>query len=696
MAQCNEKYQKLNPFVQNAVGENVIWDSEEKDFCDVESINMPAFQAIFSDIKLVNDDSRTRARFLVGAAGSGKSHLFARLRRRLAEGQFTFVSNPPSAGIHIKRFILRKIVSGMRRPVMGPDGPLPFSQLQRVVYFLLQKILKPKGLKPKQIHGWWRKEVKRADYAKILGIWEKALSNFPPLEIPLHWRRVFFRVLDDERRDLAAAWLSGNQSLREPDYQSLGVSGPLGDDEISGLIKQLGHLSIGAGPIVLILDQLDGLTKPDQIHEIESLMIDLNDGSRNWYVIVSLVQEKFDLWYSVLSTPFKERFGTATGDSVSLATAELLSLSKEQRRELILARLGAPQLRLQRQTDGIENACYPLAPAEVERLTRSDIRTPRLLIQRAQQAYNGTVTGHTDLAATLLSDFVDQIFADLRAELRADDLAVDTPAIADRVGELFRLIWDVRTNSDLQISDGPLHVEAPNFEGVDRIYACKHTNLRVVHYDVQQGNKFPGILKKIVNSHPTTLLIRDGRVSVSGKVTRERLDLFMKDKEFLHLSLDQIKDLHALGMLLAKMREGEFENENTDPEPTERNINECLARYGALDQTDLCRTFLVMVGLEKRTPKPSTPDHAGSRPDGQGAFLEGDPIAAGVADIMAAERWMSFERLCARVSSRGVSADPEQIYARLTARPISDSVITYPRDANLLESIGIVIWALEE
>lgn len=695
MAQLNEKYQKLNPFVQNSVGENVIWGWDENDFLDVESINEPAFKAIFSDIELVNSDRKTRALFLVGAAGSGKSHLFARLRRKLADGQLTFVSNPPTAVAHIKRFVLNKVVCGMRKPVIGPDGSLPFSQLQRIVYSLLQRILKPKGLNPNRIHRWWKK-VSRAQYANILQSWEKALADLPPLELPVHWRRVLFRILDDERRDLAVSWLSGNQALREADHKCLGVQGPLGDDEISELLKQLGHLSIGAGPIILILDQLDTLVKSDQIREIENLMIDLNDGSRNWYVIVSLVHEKFDNWFSVLSTPFKERFGTITHDSVILTNAELCSLSREQRRELIMARLGAPQLKLQRESDGIDDSYYPLVASEIELLSRSEISTPRRLIQKAQQAYIGAVTGQTPIAAPWLGEFVERLLADLRSELRDEDLTVDTPSVADRIGELFSLLWLARTNSELQIKEGPLHAEAPNFEGVDRIYACEKTDLRVVNYDVQQGNKFPSILKKIANSSLATFLIRDGRVSVSGKVTKERLDRFRKDKRFFHLSLDQLKDLHALGSLLAKMREGEFENENTEPGPTERNIYECLASHGNLVETDLAKAFLVMVGLEKDTTGDFDLHDNGPHLPGPDPFSPGDPVVAGVVGIMAEERWMSFERLCVRLSSRGISAGPEQVYERLRARPICDSIITYPRDSNVLESIGIVVWNLEE
>ena len=468
MDELTERYRKLNPFVQNSVGENVIWASAENDFCDVESINESAFKALLSGIESVNDDGKTRALFLVGPAGSGKSHLFARLRRRLPNGQFTFVSNPPTAIPHIKRSILKKVVTGMTKPVMGTDGPLPYSQLRRMVYCLLQKLLKPKGLTPEKIHEFW-KTVSPANYPKIQSNFVHTLADVPPLGIPTHVGHILFQILDDEKRDLAASWLCGIQNLSEADLECLGIPGPLADDEISEMMKQLGHLSFGAGPIVLIIDQLDSLVRPDQICEIESLMIDLNDSSRNWYVIISLVHEKFDLWISTLSMPFKQKFGTMTGDSVSLATAELSGLSEGQKRQLIMARLGTPGLISQRKSDGIVDPCYPLSKSAIQELICSDMSNPRMLIQKALQTYVAVISGSTQVCKPTLLDFVQQRFADLRTELQEEDLAVDTASVADRIEELFGVLWLVRANSPLTGTDGWLYRDLPNFEGVDRV-----------------------------------------------------------------------------------------------------------------------------------------------------------------------------------------------------------------------------------
>jgi hypothetical protein len=457
-------------------------------------------------------------------------------------------------------------------------------------------------------------------------------------------------------------------------------------------MKQLGHLSTGTGPIVLIFDQLDALATSEQIHEIESLMIDLHDASKNWYVIVSLLQEKFDLWLDTLSMPFKQRFGSVANDATTLNVADLSALSREQKIRLIKARLETPALVAQREGDAIQDPYYPLTESALRQLAGSDISNARVLIQKALEAYVVAVTGEERFATTRLGDFVNQLFTDLRAELGDADLAVDTASIADRAGELFHVLLAAKADSIFMMTEGPLHTELANFEGVDRVYTCNGRDIRVVSYDVQQGPRFPNVLKKIVDEPPNTILIRDGRVGVSGRVTKERLEAFQRDKRFFHLSLDQVKNLHALGILLAKMREGEFDNADTEPKPSEKGMYECLAQNPDLVDTDLAQAFLTMAGLatnaQSSLPVNASAEVASLRPD--------NSIVAELERTMKRERWMSFERLCARVSSAGISAEPRIVYDCLKAAPLCHSLLIYPRHANLLESIGIVIWNLEE
>jgi hypothetical protein len=144
------------------------------------------------------------------------------------------------------------------------------------------------------------------------------------------------------------------------------------------------------------------------------------------------------------------------------------------------------------------------------------------------------------------------------------------------------------------------------------------------------------------------------------------------------------------------MREGEFENEDTDPKPTEKTIYECLAQLSDLVETDLAQAFLSMVGLAERTQRPGPPIIEKGDPEGLDAAPSDDRVVMGIARLMEAERWMSFERLCVRAGAQGITADPQQVYQCLKQSPICDSVMIYPRHVSLLEGMGIVIWQTEE
>ncbi len=804
-------YAKLNPFTKNSVGENDIWGSNAARFMDVESIHQDATSTLIQDITWVADDHLTRARFLVGAAGTGKSHLFARLRRGLRAGRFTFVANPPTDPAAIKRFILKKVVWGMGKPAMTSDGAMPYSQLQGLVYNLLGRMEQYEGLSVDQVHDAWKAQP-RGTYGRVMQEFGEVLGQIPDMDIPVHVRRVLFRVLDRERRDLAAAWLSGSQSLTDEDCTALQVNGPLADEEAPELLKQFGHLSMGglgaatndrgglglprtpirgrstcgppanrdgstqirstgntlcmpasgsadgagsenesslleensphsstgSGPIVLVLDQLDSLVRPEQIHEIESLMIDLKDGSFNWYVIVSLVDEKFDLWHSTVSVPFRERFGEFRNDAVDLAVAEVRSLTPDQKRELLLHRLSAPDLVAERAKYGHKDPYYPLAQEVVRELAESSLSSARSLIQRASHAYTAAVTARTGPDPERLCDLVNRAFFDARAELTDADLAVDTDAVADRIAELLDLVvWEKRS-CQIKRTKGPLQSGRTKFGGVDLIYSCADSKVRIVVHDIQRGFPLPGVLKRLLPASLPTILVRDGRVRVSGEVTNRLLQEFRQNKAFFHLTLTEVKNLHALGVVLARAREGDFQDEETEPKPTPENIRQCLNRIPGLSEMDLVRRFLQMADQDTHAERTSTDPMGDSRipakpergessigrgtspsregqcpqsgtdqgpPKGEVSTDESPAVPRGdtdrtrqasitkeIASIMESERWLAFERLCRRVMQRVKEADPQTIYQCLHNGPLSGRARIHPPGPVLREHLSIVIW----
>ena len=63
---------------------------------DVPEIHAAAFARLQQTVDLVRAVGRTQVRFVRGTGGSGKSHLFARVRRQLGSSiLYAYAANPP-------------------------------------------------------------------------------------------------------------------------------------------------------------------------------------------------------------------------------------------------------------------------------------------------------------------------------------------------------------------------------------------------------------------------------------------------------------------------------------------------------------------------------------------------------------------------------------------------------------------------
>jgi hypothetical protein len=134
-------YAALNPFIVTSVGENDLWNAAA--FPDVPYIHSVPFGALKIAVDQVRAQRRSQVRFVRGAGGSGKSHLFARLRRECADSIFyAYAPNPPLQPEALENFILSRFVSSLRHPARGKDGTeSPYSQLRLLAYALLKPVI---------------------------------------------------------------------------------------------------------------------------------------------------------------------------------------------------------------------------------------------------------------------------------------------------------------------------------------------------------------------------------------------------------------------------------------------------------------------------------------------------------------------------------------------------------------------------
>lgn len=386
--QTMSPYAALNPFIVTSVGENDLWNAAA--FPDVPYIHSVPFGALKIAVDQVRAQRRSQVRFVRGAGGSGKSHLFARLRRECADSIFyAYAPNPPLQPEALENFILSRFVSSLRHPARSKDGTeSPYSQLRLLAYALLKPVIEQDLTFPELNDAW--AQIALESRKELIHQAVQLLEAEHPM-VPRSVLRCLLNVLREDKEHLAAQWLSGAAYLTENELKFLGVPEPLARAEMGLVIQLFGKLAAQAGsPVVLVLDQLDLISTPPQFDEMQRLLFSLIDQSENWVVLIGLVAERFAMWDAALTQALRGRVGVPDSNAplgFRLPVVDMLPIANEQKRLLLNCRLESPALLAQRQKDGITSTIHPLLDEDIARLTAGGAIFPRHLLAAAAEAY---------------------------------------------------------------------------------------------------------------------------------------------------------------------------------------------------------------------------------------------------------------------------------------------------------------------
>lgn len=695
-----EKYLHLNPFIKSYINEVDIWGSDD-DFQTVNSINKEVLDVLCKDIEEVRNQLHTRVRFLVGSSGSGKSHIISCLRRYHSQkAYFTYVSNPPLQHWEISRHMLQKIIWALGQPARENNTVLEYSQMRQIIYGLLMKTRKFAKKSFDKVHKKWKK-IKKKHYPKYFIEVLKVIRQSNDLKLTNQIIKVLLNILDHERETLALEWLSGSSSMSNRDLEIIDAGEPMSNSEIKLLLSALGYLTKDIGPILLVLDQLDRM-KNEHIEMFETILFDLFD-STNFYVVISLLEDVFDTWSTHLTIPLKQRIGTPSSEGMlTLPIVHVRAIhNRRNKRALIFQRLSSEELIEMRQKDEIEDPLYPFNEEILDNLLGEEPLFPRMLLNESQFQYRSIITGAKPEKEDLFTT-IEENFAEIRDSINAEELITNTTFIADRISELFEIILKGEGETTATYEDGPFVTDniVNNFIGSDRIFSLGDNRIRVIGYDVQQGSKFPNVLRKITDAPPHTILFRDAKIPTTGKVTQELLEKFKQDKTFILLDNKDIRDLYALGRLLAKMRQGDFNDCKTDPDPTASNIMDCLSKMSILTDKEIAHEFKRMAENRAKDHKddtmpPSNPSPKQDWPAEEAA--EGvNRLTNHIKAIMSRERWVCFERLLYLMYQSGVNdIDQGKLASWLHSEELIDLLEIYPTDPNFPEQKKIIVWKEE-
>ncbi len=641
-------YADLNPFMSTSVGENDLWNAAA--FLDVPYIHSVPFGALRIAVDQVRAQHRSQVRFVRGAGGSGKSHLFSRLRRECADSIFyAYAPNPPLQPEALENFILTRFVGSLRHPARSKEGrEAPYSQLRLLAYALLKPVVEQEFTLP-QLHEAWA-GISLETRKEMIHQAVQLLEAEHPM-VPRSVLRCLLSVLRDDKEHIAAQWLSGAAYLTENELKFLGVPEPLSRAEMGGVIQLFGKLASQVGsPVVLVLDQLDLVVTQPQFDEMQRLLFALIDQSENWVVLIGLVVERFTAWDAALSQALRGRVGVPDSNAplgFRLPVIDMLPIANEQKRLLLSCRLETPALCEQRRKDGITSAIHPLLDEDVARLTAGGAIFPRHLLAAAAEVYAMRTTTSAlppEIVAAVAAQPVPPLLPSLPVSAPmlpvavavmedANDgpvvaaipvptavqsrplpppaamMAVSMTSLAQKVDALLqqavaaakadtaspsaidlgaraRDLIELMVAPPVTISEGDIFKTYDNFDGSDHWFEWGGGRVRIVTSDAMRGS-FIAVLERIKEASGDTLLLRNDIAPVSGQLTMELLNTFKAKNTFHHIPATEAAILAALGSILAAQREGSYDQFVTEPPATKDNVLAALRAHPLLRELKL-------------------------------------------------------------------------------------------------------------
>lgn len=549
-----------NPFRSSVVSDP--WELPET---DIVSIHQEAFARCCEAVATIRAQRRTTAVLVHGEAGSGKTHLLARLRAQIASEaeadgpgglqEAIFISVRLQTGARlIWRHLRDCLVSDLSR--RSGDGS---TQLDRLLLHLLSE----HGLVGGDARQW------------LLQRRQMALHNSGPcgelrelfdqlgggIRLGNNLRKVLEHSLLKRHRGLATAWLHG-ESLPEEDLQKLGITAGTDNDEeleeqARQLVLALSSLATAELPIVFCFDQVEALQLNPQdlsgLIAFGQVVSALQAGPKH-ALLISCIQSAF------LTTLHQAVRGADLDRIREFAEVTLNPLTWDEAQQLIKARLNSlPEVKQlsARQADPL----WPLHAKEIKTVFTATGCTARRLLARCADLFEVQRRGTNAVVPVVppaSESFLDQALEERRQKaLEQSEPAQTEQILAHGLPSLMQLTgkkWQPQTQN------------VPT--GVDLLFESPAGRVAVGLVNSKHG---PSLVKKLdrldklAKDEPATqvVLMRDSRLPIGpGAVkTRERREeLLKKGARWVEPSIEALAALDALRRLLSDAKSGELDN----------------------------------------------------------------------------------------------------------------------------------------
>lgn len=516
---------------------------------DISEIHAAAFEACLAGI-----DSAARAvpdsLLIYGAAGSGKTHLLARLQRYLAETSrnapdsvlrcvFCFVRLQTSPAL-LWQHVRRRLATDLMRREQG------LTQLQRLVGHQL-------GI------GWGR--TARAGILELRVLRsqdEAALTQHlrelaMKLDLPRNLCMVLEQLVFNRNVHDASAWLAGD-GLPDSVLESLGL-GPENDEDREEVARHittaLCRLAGETLPIVFCFDQVESLqrtaTDEEALFRFGRMAADLHDADNNVFLITCLQVAYLD--------QFKKAVRAADLDRIMRRSVLLEPLTKAQVARLVESRLSsAPELSSLRAEHSAE-PFYPLKPNFVSQLPLEPPWTPRRVLSLAARAFEVRQHGRVSEAPSA-EQFLSQELEARRESLAGKLEPSDTQRIVIQGAELIAQVEDAG-------------IEANDSEKADLVLTGPRRTALHVRNEVD-GRSLTPKLKALLAQTPrrdgaSVVIVRDPRLPIAKTAVKAREHLTTlqeRGARLLEPSIEALTALEALSSILADSKSGDLANQD--------------------------------------------------------------------------------------------------------------------------------------
>jgi GTPase SAR1 family protein len=566
--------------VPNPFDGTVIADAWSPAIADVPSIHQGPFEDCLRALESVKRGTSDSI-LIFGPAGSGKTHLLARLQAHLVatanaapDGVLScvFVSVKLQTNAQLLwQLVRRRLASDLLRKQQG------ITQLQRLV---AHQLAAARGRTP----AYWVRALRVLPGSDSDSVTEYLQDVADRLELGRDLCVVLDHLVNNRFVMDAKSWLAGD-SVPESVLGRLGLGPDEQEDREEAarlLVTALCRLAGETLPIVFCFDQIEALqTSPDDrdaLFRFGRMAADLSEADEN-VLLISCIQSAF---VDLLQTSVRD----ADWDRIFKRRARLAPLARAEVEALVRARLDRAEALQEMRAAHAAERFHPFDEAVVAGLAQTSPCIPRKVIAAAAAAFERLQRGERPAPAEAPAPApADTFLEDAFASRRAAAVTRSRPEESrDTLMHGLPLLYRLRGSRPSAQRVPGVDLVLPAGEAPLGVTVCNETNMKSLAARLralaQGGEAIRGLRLRIV---------RDPRLPITkgAKKTQEYLaDLEKHGARLIQPSVEALSALEALRSLLSDARAGDLAARGEAV--GEKTVADWLAKHLDDALVDLC------------------------------------------------------------------------------------------------------------